>query len=202
MPAAGRPEKGFLMSEHITVRGFVATDPETRTTQSGLVAGSFRLAATDRRFDRSANSWVDGPTNWFTVNIFRNLANNARASLQKGQPVVVTGRLRIRPWETEERSGTAVEVDADAIGHDLSLGTAAFNRLAGRSVPAGGAENGAPQDPGAELNTQTGELKDGESRGTDINDGEDRAGIDGDEDDETVGEQHQDAAATLAGARS
>jgi single-strand DNA-binding protein len=128
------------MSEHITVRGFVATDPQVRMAQAGFSVGNFRLAATDRRFDREANAWVDGQTNWFTVNMFRGLALNAGASLATGMPVIVTGRLKVRPWEAGDRSGTAVEIEADSIGHDLTLGTARFSRSSGRTgegVPAG-----------------------------------------------------------------
>jgi single-strand DNA-binding protein len=121
------------MSEHITVRGFVATDPQVRMAQAGFSVGNFRLAATDRRFDREANAWVDGQTNWFTVNMFRGLALNAGASLAKGMPVIVTGRLKVRPWEAGDRSGTAVEIEADSIGHDLTLGTARFSRSSGRT---------------------------------------------------------------------
>ncbi|MFB9070032.1 single-stranded DNA-binding protein [Citricoccus parietis] len=128
----------------------MATDPTIRNAQAGFPVGNFRLAATDRRFDREQNAWVDGNTNWFTVNLFRSLAQNAFTSLQKGQPVVVTGRLKIRLWETEERSGTAVEIEADTIGHDLSLGTATFQRSSGRpgEVAAGAAETGpGPGEP-------------------------------------------------------
>lgn len=121
------------MSEHITVRGFVATDPQVRMAQAGFSVGNFRLAATDRRFDRETNAWVDGQTNWFTINMFRGLALNAGASLSKGMPVIVTGRLKVRPWEAGDRSGTAVEIEADSIGHDLTLGTARFSRSSGRT---------------------------------------------------------------------
>ncbi|MGD6978577.1 MULTISPECIES: single-stranded DNA-binding protein [Citricoccus] len=124
------------MSEHITVRGFVATDPQVRMAQAGFSVGNFRLAATDRRFDREANAWVDGQTNWFTINMFRALALNAGASLAKGMPVIVTGRLKVRPWEAGDRTGTAVEIEADSIGHDLTLGTARFSRSGGRTGEA------------------------------------------------------------------
>ncbi len=40
------------------------------------------------------------------------------------------GKLRIRDWDNGERSGTSVEIDADAIGHDLSFGTTSFERTA------------------------------------------------------------------------
>ncbi|MFC7402592.1 single-stranded DNA-binding protein [Citricoccus sp. GCM10030269] len=149
------------MSEHITVRGFVATDPSTRVAQAGFSVGNFRLAATDRRFDRERNAWVDGKTNWFTVNMFRSLALNAGASLQKGQPVVVSGRLKVRPWETDERSGTAVEIDAETIGHDLSLGTASFARSSSRSADSIESGHG-PSSSSLEANVdqETGEVLD------------------------------------------
>lgn len=158
------------MSEHITVRGFVATDPQVRMAQAGFSVGNFRLAATDRRFDREANTWVDGQTNWFTVNMFRALSLNAGASLAKGMPVIVTGRLKVRPWEAGDRSGTAVEIEADSIGHDLSLGTARFSRSSGRTQepaaagPAGSAETADGEDhahadvDGQRVDRTTGEL--------------------------------------------
>lgn len=125
------------MSDQITVRGFVATEPKVRTIQSsGTKVTSFRLATTERRFDREHQEWVDGTTNWYTISMFRSLATNAHLSLHKGQPVVVTGRLRIRNWETEVKSGTAVEIEADAVGHDLSWGVSEFQR-----VPTTGAES-------------------------------------------------------------
>jgi single-strand DNA-binding protein len=49
-------------------------------------------------------------------------------SVSKGQRIVVTGRLRIRDWVAGEKTGTNIEVDADAVGHDLSWGTSAFVR--------------------------------------------------------------------------
>ena len=40
--------------------------------------------------------------------------------------VVLTGRLRVRNWDTGEKRGTSVDIDADAIGHDLLFGTSTF----------------------------------------------------------------------------
>jgi single-strand DNA-binding protein len=71
---------------------------------------------------------VDNGTNWYTVTAFRQLALNTNSSLRKGERVVVSGRLRMRDWTAGERAGTSIEIDADAIGHDLSWGTASFTR--------------------------------------------------------------------------
>ncbi|ROS48388.1 single-stranded DNA-binding protein [Frigoribacterium sp. PhB24] len=116
------------MTDTITLTGIIATDPRALVTQTGLSITSFRLASTQRRYDRVKGEWVDGETNWYTVTAFRHLADNVLASLRKGQRVVVTGRVRIRSWESGERSGMTVEVDADAIGHDLVWGRSTFER--------------------------------------------------------------------------
>ena len=116
------------MSELITISGLVATTPRHLVTQDGLPITSFRLASSQRRFDRSQNRWIDGETNWYTITSFRQLAINSSESINKGDRIIATGKLRVRDWDNGERSGTSVEVDADAIGHDLSWGTATFVR--------------------------------------------------------------------------
>lgn len=116
------------MSEIVTVSGLVATTPRHLVTQDGLPITSFRMAASHRRFDRKENKWVDGETNWFTVTAFRQLAINCAGSVSKGERVLVTGKLRVRDWDNGERAGTSVEVEAEALGHDLTWGTATFTR--------------------------------------------------------------------------
>jgi len=116
------------MSELISVAGLVATTPRHLVTQEGLPITSFRLASSQRRFDRSQNKWIDGETNWFTVTGFRQLAINASTSVSKGDRILVAGKLRVRDWDNGERAGTSVEIEAEAIGHDLSWGSAVFTR--------------------------------------------------------------------------
>lgn len=125
------------MTEQITVRGYVATDPESRNLPDGTVVVAFRFASTPRWYDAQTASWRDGHTNWFTVQAFRALGLNALASVKKGQPVVVVGKLRVRFWEGEHGRNTAVDIDAVSIGHDLALGTAGFQRTISSAPPAG-----------------------------------------------------------------
>jgi single-strand DNA-binding protein len=125
------------MSDTITITGLVATPPRHILTSEGLSITSFRLASTQRRFDRSQERWIDGETNWYTITSFRQLALNCSTSVEKGQRVLVTGRLRIREWDNGERVGTTIEVEADSIGHDLMWGTASFSRsIVSSSGPA------------------------------------------------------------------
>lgn len=116
------------MPEHITITGTVGTVPTCRTTSRGDVT-SFRLAANQRRFDRATNAWVDAGTNWYSVSAWRQLGVNAAASLSKGDRVIVSGTVRVNDYAREDGSrGIAIDVTADAIGHDLSVGTTTVRR--------------------------------------------------------------------------
>jgi single-strand DNA-binding protein len=122
------------MSDNITLTGIVGSEPKAVTTAEGLAITSFRLASSQRRFDRGQDKWVDGETNWYTVTTFRQLAANAAVSLKKGERVVVTGRLKVRDWEAGGKRGINVDVEADALGHDLTWGTASFSRGGGSAT--------------------------------------------------------------------
>jgi len=129
------------MSDTITITGLIATTPRHVVTAEGLPITSFRLASSQRRFDKAADKWVDASTNWYTVSAFRQLAINAVPSLSKGDRVVVTGRLRVRDWQNDDRTGTTVEIEAESIGHDLFWGTASFTRNVGSAdVPRDSSE--------------------------------------------------------------
>ncbi len=51
------------MPDTITITGIVATMPRALHTAEGLSITSFRLASTQRRYDRVKAGWVDGETN-------------------------------------------------------------------------------------------------------------------------------------------
>jgi single-strand DNA-binding protein len=85
-------------------------------------------------------------TNWYTISAFRQLGINCAASIDKGDRVLVTGRLRIREWENDEHTGTTIDIEADAIGHDLSWGTSTFSRTI--STSRANATNPAPTGDG------------------------------------------------------
>jgi single-strand DNA-binding protein len=119
----------YLNDAHISLTGYVATQPVTRTVNSGATNTSMRVAWTPRRQDRVTGEWVDGNTSYVTVICWRKLATHAALSLRKGDPVVVRGRLSIRSYEDKSgQSRTAVEVEASTVGHDLSRGVAVFSR--------------------------------------------------------------------------
>lgn len=132
----------------MTVVGNLVDAPKLRRTKSGHSVANFRVASTPRRFDREKSAWVDGDTLFVTVTCWRALGENVAQSLRKGQPVVVTGRYYQREYEQEETLRTAYELEALAVGPDLSRGVATFEKV-NRPAPAAHVEvdeQGIPVD--------------------------------------------------------
>jgi single-strand DNA-binding protein len=123
------------MSDSITITGNIATPPELKRTANGVTITTFRVASPLRRYDRQSGTWVDSGTNWYTVSAFRGLADHAYESLRKGDRVLLTGRLRLREWENETKRGVSVDIDAEAIGHDLRWGTSTFVKSSQSPAP-------------------------------------------------------------------
>ena len=131
----------------MTVTGWVATDPRHVVGPTGTRLTSFRLASTSRYFDRDKGVWVDGNTEWFTVRTFRSAAITIMNSIEKGQPVMVQGRLRTHQWDAEAGPRTDLVFDAVSVGHDLTKGVATFTRAtADASLGGGAASDHASRD--------------------------------------------------------
>lgn len=111
------------MDAIITVSGNLGTEVEFRAFD-GFSRANFRMACTPRI--RRGNDWIDGHTTWINVECANRIAENARDSLTKGDPVVVSGRLRTRIWEAEGTKHERMVVEASSIGHDLARGTTQF----------------------------------------------------------------------------
>jgi single-strand DNA-binding protein len=89
---------------------------------------NFRVACNERRFDGESESWVNGDSLYLSVSCWRRLAENA-ASLVKGDPVIVRGKLRTREWTTDQgERRSVVELEASAIGPDLARCAATVRR--------------------------------------------------------------------------
>jgi single-strand DNA-binding protein len=114
---------------YVTLVGFVAREPMLRNTKDGTSVADVRIGTTARYLDRELDLWRDGETSYYSVNCWRRLADNVRASLHKGDPVIVKGKFRTRSYTDKEgRVKTEAEIVADTIGHDLSRGIANFIR--------------------------------------------------------------------------
>lgn len=114
---------------HVTVVGNVATQVVFKESSSGVPVARFRLASTVRRFDQQRGGWADAYTSFYTVWSWRSLASNVASSLTVGEPVIVTGQVRIRSGDEGESKFFSADLMATTIGHDLTRGTSVFARV-------------------------------------------------------------------------
>lgn len=122
---------------YVTLVGFVAQDPKQRETRNGTRVTDLRIGATPRVQDRVTGQWRDMQTSYYDVTCWRRLGDHVRASLRKGDPVVLKGRFRSSGYT--DKNGvyrTSIEIDADTVGHDLSRGIANYMRPENRPVAA------------------------------------------------------------------
>ncbi|MGB3258896.1 MAG: single-stranded DNA-binding protein [Ornithinimicrobium sp.] len=118
-----------IMNEsHITVCGNVTNVPQVKNGKdTGVPFTVFGLA--QNRSRREANGdVVHMGTSFYEVVAFRVLGQNVFDSITKGDPIVVHGRLRVNDWESGEKKGTQVQIDATSIGPDLTFGTSQFTK--------------------------------------------------------------------------
>lgn len=114
----------------VTLVGFVAQDPTIRNTQTGKLLTKVRVGTTPRYRDNATGEWRDAETSYYNVSCWSRLADHVRASLHKGDPVIVKGRFRTSSFEDKDgHVRTSIEITADTVGHDLSRGPANYMRL-------------------------------------------------------------------------
>lgn len=117
-----------MYETQVTVVGNLLTDVDGRRLNDGTAVANFRVASKERRFDRAVGTWVDGDRLYVEVRCWRGLAQNAMASLKKGDPVVVTGRLFTRNYEYQGQRRTSTTLDARSVAADLSQCTVVLTR--------------------------------------------------------------------------
>jgi single-strand DNA-binding protein len=134
----------------VTLVGNVTKDPELRYTTGGRGVASFGLAV-NRRYQVNGE-WQE-QVSFFNIVAWGDLGENAAASLNKGNRVIVTGRLEQRSYETREGEKRSVtEVIADELGPSLRWAQAQIERISrdaaeGSSGGGGGGSASAGRAP-------------------------------------------------------
>lgn len=177
----------------VTLVGFVAQDPNIRKTQNDKLLTKVRVGTTPRYQDRASGEWRDSGTSYYTVTCWDRLAEHARLSLRKGDPVIVKGRFNMNYYEDKNgQPRSSVQITADTVGHDLSRGPATYMRPRGRQVnPETGVaaeDQDLPEGTGDMIDEEAIErfgrdLDEADLAGRALNDGEDE---DEDNDDEAA----------------
>jgi single-strand DNA-binding protein len=128
-----------MADSNISIVGNVTREPELRFTQGGQAVTKFGVAV-NRRWQQ-AGEWKES-TSFMDVVAWGQLGENAASSLTKGARVIVTGRLEVRNYETQQgEKRTAVEITADELGPSLRWATAQVeknDRRSGDAAAGGG----------------------------------------------------------------
>lgn len=136
----------------ITLVGNITDDPELRFTPSGSAVANFTIAV-NRRFKNQSGQWEDKLDGFFKCSCWRDMAENVAESLQKGQRVMVVGRLQQRSWDDQEgNKRSAFEIQVDEVGPSLRWATGQVQKSQRSSqqgaAPQGAAPQGAAQSSG------------------------------------------------------
>ena len=80
--------------------GHLTRDPEVRYSSNGTPVAALGLAV-NNRIKRSDGSWQDDPC-FVDVVVFGHQAEACAKYLNKGDPVLLEGRLQYRTWEDQQ----------------------------------------------------------------------------------------------------
>jgi single-strand DNA-binding protein len=141
----------------VTIVGRAGTHPQLSVGLTGDRV-SFRVVATERRFDRAADDWVDGDEFGVTVVCWRTMATAVLNTVRKGDPVVVVGRISTRRFERDGVTQYFTEVKGDFVGLDVVRAGTRFTRNPLEPRPAE-ESTGTPSEP---TGTATGSLAEDE----------------------------------------
>ncbi|GAA1854114.1 single-stranded DNA-binding protein [Myceligenerans crystallogenes] len=120
----------------VTVTGNAGSTPVINRSARGTEWTQFSVAST-RRIRGADGGFHDGQTLWFKVKAWGLAASNIAASVEKGQPLVVTGRLEVDEWQSELGPRMGLVINAETVGHNLARGRTAFTRVVQAAEPPG-----------------------------------------------------------------
>jgi single-strand DNA-binding protein len=125
------------MSDNVvTIVGNLADHPELRHTNDGVPVATLRVAVNQRFYNKEAGSWDDRLDGFFTCIVWRAYAEHVKNSLQRGDRVLVTGRLRSRSYENKDGvTKWVTEIEADEVCPSLRFATATLEKAARASTP-------------------------------------------------------------------
>jgi single-strand DNA-binding protein len=96
----------------ITFTGRLGSDPTLTFLPTGTAVAKINLAIGEKWTDKVTNQ-VRGQTSWIQCEMMGAMAEILAQNLRKGDPVMVTGRLKVQSWEKDgakkERAFIAIQ---------------------------------------------------------------------------------------------
>ena len=103
----------------IVITGNLTQDVELRFTQNGKAFAIIRTASSERKKDEHGN-WVNGDVTYLSSLIWGEPAEAATNFLRKGDPVVITGKLRSKEYTTQQgEKRQSYEVSAETVAKNM-----------------------------------------------------------------------------------
>ena len=128
-----------MASNTITIHGKLGKDPDLRYTGSQMAIVEFSVATTSGKDDKKK-------TTWFEVKVFGQLAENVANSLNKGDNVIIHGRMETDEYTKKDGTqGKFTSLIADEVGascrwnawvKDQTAQTVERAGIVGKAMPA------------------------------------------------------------------
>tara|TARA_Y100000590_G_scaffold259805_3_gene291845 strand:- start:244 stop:666 length:423 start_codon:yes stop_codon:yes gene_type:complete len=121
----------------LTIVGNVVREPELKFLNSGIALLRFSIADNQKK----ANG--EEEAHFFDCVAWRELAENLAESINKGQRVIVHGKLKQDRWDTPEGDKRSkVEITVETAGHCLKFQTATAQKAQREADTGGGWQRG------------------------------------------------------------
>lgn len=132
----------------ITITGNLTADPELRYVGSGQPVANFTIATTPRVKNTRTGEYEDGETMFVQCSVWREYAEHVADSLRKGMQAIVTGRLKVQTYQTQQgEQRTSLKLDVDECGPALRFATAQVTRAHGGGGATTSYNQSAPNMP-------------------------------------------------------
>jgi single-strand DNA-binding protein len=88
----------------VRLEGYVGKEPESKS------AGDYQLLT----FGVAVNRKLKGVdyTDWYSIEVWGKMAETYTSMIEKGSPLILEGELMIDKWESGDKQGTTVKVNA------------------------------------------------------------------------------------------
>lgn len=132
--------------------GRLGADPEVRTTQSGAITASLRLAVSETWKDQQGQR--QERTEWVNLVLWRQQAEIAQKYLRKGSKIYADGKLQTRSWDDKQTGAKRYATDV-VVDHFIMLDTRGPNADGEAGAPEPQAwgqraqKGGKPREPAA-----------------------------------------------------
>jgi single-strand DNA-binding protein len=129
----------------VILLGNLTRDPEVRYTPNGIAVASFAIAV-NRKYKQGDETKEE--VSYIDIVVFGKQAESCGQYINKGDSVLIDGRLQQRRWETEDgQKRNKIEVVAQSV-----------NFMPKRSSGAGGGQAHAHAEPAPEAPVDEGEI--------------------------------------------